>query len=226
MIKILWLLCCVLQVGCNYSLTKSPLQFREGQGSLEQIPAGTLLSYDFIAKNIIGPKCLECHSKTGGDADGINLETYENVTANLGLIRSEVASDSMPKNRTRLSLKEKQLLFTWIDAGAPITIKPTPPPPTPIPGSDPPIPTPEIELLNYEVVKKEVLVPRCLSCHSNEGGNRGKINLETYESVATVASEISKEIESGSMPRPRNKPLTPEQKTMILKWIQIGFPEK
>jgi uncharacterized membrane protein len=228
MTKFLWLMLCMFQVGCNYSLSKTPLIFSEGQGQLDQIPAGAIVSYEVAAKAIISPRCLECHSRAGGDADGINLETYENVTANLDIIKSAVLSDSMPKNRAKLSTKEKQILIAWIDAGAPLDGKPiSTPSPTPIPVPPVPVPpTPDSETVTYQMVKTAVIIPRCLNCHSNEGGNRGEINLESYENVAAAAPEIAKEIESGSMPRPRNKPLTSEQKTMILKWIEIGFPEK
>ncbi len=217
------LLLCLIQFGCNYSLSKTPLVFdlKEGNGSLEQLPTGTIVTYQVLNSSIIGPKCLECHSSAGGDAGGINLETYANVFDNMALIKSEVASDSMPKNRAKLTSNEKATLFAWIDAGGPkdggATTPPTPPtPPTPEP--------PQVEVINYEMVNIKVIQPRCLNCHSEAAGNRGDVNLETYENVAALASVIESEIQSGSMPRPRNKPLTPEQKELILKWIANGSP--
>ncbi len=222
------------QYGCNYSLAKSPLVFKELQGSLGQTPPGTVVSFQVINSSLIQPKCLECHSSATGDAGGINLETYENVVANLGLIKSEVASDSMPKNRAKLSANEKSILFAWIDAGGPKDpVEPTPTPPqgpvepTPTqPEPEPPVePTPpQVEFISYEKVHNEVIQPRCLGCHSDASGNRGGVNLETYENVVALTSVIEEEIKSGSMPRPRNRPLTPEQKDLILKWIASGAP--
>lgn len=222
------LLLCIFQWGCNYSLTKSPLAFRPTQAGLEQFPAGKIADYNLVANSILKPRCLECHSGAGGNDGGINLETYENVIANLGIIKDEVASGSMPKNREKLSAKEKEVLFAWIDAGGPkegsvSKTEPTPAP-TPIPV---PLPTPEPSptTFTYEMVNTAVIQPRCISCHSDAGGNRGEVNLETYENVAALAPDIEAAILSGSMPRPRNKPLTTEQKEMILKWISIGFPK-
>ena len=219
------LLSCSIQFGCNYSLSKSPLNFQQASGSLEQIPAGTIVSYAVIASSILQPKCLECHSNAGGDAGGINLETYANVAANLGIIKSEVESDSMPKNRKKLTAKEKEILFLWVNAGGPqagaVTI------PTPNKPTEPSAPQepPTIEFITYEMVNAQVIAPRCLKCHSDAGGNRGRVNLETYENVVSEINTIEKEIISGSMPRPRNKPLTPEQKDLILKWITNGAPK-
>lgn len=216
---------CAIQAGCNYSSNKTPLNFQQGKSGLESIPAGTIVSYSVIHTSIMQPKCIECHSSAGGDAGGINLENYENVAANLGIIKGEVASDSMPKNRGKLTAKQKELLFTWIDAGAPVNggvITGTNPstPTTPIPPTPP-----EVEFISYEMVNVKVIQPRCLGCHSEEGGNRGEVNLETYENVVALAGTIETEIKSGSMPRPRNKPLTPEQKELILKWIANGAPK-
>ena len=209
---------CAIQLGCNYSLSKSPLAFQPGQAGLEQFPSGKVADYDLIASAILKPRCLECHSNSGGNDGGINLETYENVAANLGSIKDEVASGSMPKNRPKLTSKEKEILFAWIDAAGPRDGNSAP--------SSGTVTTPiEPISFTYEMVNTSVLQPRCISCHSNEGGNRGGVNLETYESVAAAASDIEAAILSGSMPRPRNKPLTPEQKEMILKWISIGFPK-
>ena len=216
------LLICAFQSGCNYSLSKTPLNFVEGGGSLEQVPPGSIVSYQILASTILQPKCLECHSSAGGDAGGINLETYANVTGNLGIIKSEVESNSMPKNRTPLSAKEKEILFTWIDAGGPKDGTAVTTPPT-IPTTPPT--QPQVEFITYEMVRTNVLQPRCIGCHSIAGGNKGHVNLETYENVAALTDIIEKEIVKGSMPRPTNKPLTADQKNMILKWIANGAPE-
>lgn len=215
---------CGILGGCNYSLSKSPLSFQQGgTGAFETLPPGTVVSYSVINTSIMQPKCLECHSSAGGDAGGINLETYENVTSNLNIIKSEVASDSMPKNRTKLTAKQKEILFAWIDAGGPLNAPTNPPTPPTLP--EPPATPPAVEFISYEMVHTKVIQPRCLGCHSETGENRGDVNLETYENVAALAGTIEIEIKDGSMPRPRNKPLTPEQKELILKWIANGAPK-
>lgn len=230
--KLLLLLASLLQFGCNYNLSKAPLSFQEG---LADIAAGTVVSYQTINTNILKPRgCIGCHSNGGGNLGGINLETYENVIAQLGDIKDSVESNRMPKTGQKLTAKERSVLFTWIDAGGPreaITNQtPIEPSPAPTPIPDPPVePEPEVEFISYETVRVNVLAPRCVSCHSDAGGNLGKTNLETYQNVVALAGRIEIRVANDTMPRaPRGQPkvpLTPEQKTMILKWIANGAPE-
>jgi uncharacterized membrane protein len=206
-------------VGCNYSLTKTP-QVNDGIGEVQ------VLSFQTVNKSIIQPKCLECHSSAGGDAGGINLESYEQVMRHISSIQSEIASDSMPKNRGKLTAREKKMVLDWIVAGAPRNPSDStgPTQPTQPPEPKPPQPSePEVKF-TYERVNREVIAPRCLNCHS-ASANRGGVHLETYESVVENANAIESEIQSGSMPRPLNKPLTPEQKELILKWLSMGTPK-
>ncbi len=199
-------------ISCKASKDKSSLSFGDGTRTIETLPQVTLLSFSRLKSSVLIPKCLECHSRDGGDAGDINLESHENVIANLEIIKSEVSSGSMPpKSRSKLTDKEKSSLLTWINAGGPLNGEVTPPPPT-------------VEVISYEMVKAQVLAPRCIGCHSDSGGNRGDVNLETYDNVLAVTNSIESEIETGSMP-PRNKPLTPDQKTLILKWIVLGTPK-
>jgi len=203
----------MILVSCSASNDKSTLSFGDGTRTIETLPKVTLLSFAQIKSTILFPKCLECHSREGGDAGNINLESLENVVANLEIIKSEISSGSMPpKTRTKLTDTEKFSLLKWINAGGPLS------------GAVNPPSTPTVEIISYEMVRSQVLEPRCISCHSDNGGNRGDINIETYENVLTITNSIESEIESGSMP-PRIKALSPDQKTLILKWIALGAPK-
>ena len=208
----LWtlILTALIFCGCGLSESKSSLKFTQsGITTLDTLPPSSTLSYAEIHSAIIKPQCLRCHSIDGGDEGGINLETFENLTASLDLVRAEVLSDSMPLGASKLSANQKEIFLKWIDAGGPLN--------APV--------KPEVEFISYEMVNTKVIQPRCLNCHSNAGGNRGDVNLETYEKVVELASTIEVEITNGSMPRPRNKPLTQEQKDLILKWIANGTPK-
>lgn len=218
----------LLLVGCNYSLSKTPLVSNlggDGTGNIQRLPAGAVVSYPVVHSSILQPKCLECHSSSGGDAGGVNLESYERVIVQLENIKNSITSNSMPKNRAKLSHAEKEVLLSWISAGGPRNGGVAVPPqaPDPLPPVEPS--QPDVVVLNYDKVNKEVLAPRCISCHSETGGNRGDVNLETYENVVALAPEIESAIQLGSMPRPRNKPLTAEQKELILKWLSMGAPK-
>jgi uncharacterized membrane protein len=218
MLKIIFIFISFGMAGCNYSHSKSALTFKEsgvGIGSLENIPDGAILSYTQIVNTILQPKCLACHSSTGGNAGGLGLESHDEVVANLASIKAEIVADTMPKNRAKLTVKEKKIMYAWIDAGGPIDGE----------GIPTPLPRPPVVVLNYENVQREVISPRCLKCHSDAGMNDGDINLETYENVVGSINLIESEIRSGSMPRPRTNPLTLVQKDLILNWIAVGAPK-
>lgn len=54
---------------------------------------------------------------------------------------------------------------------------------------------------DYQSVRKLILAPQCLNCHSNAAGNRGGLNLESYESVKLKLNQIYyRSIEVKDMP--------------------------
>jgi len=229
--KILLEFTLLILVGCNYSLQKN-LAASSGGKAIEKLPSGTIPGYQVINTGIIAPKCLECHSGPGGNAGGLNLETYNNVKESLASIRDEVASGRMPKNRERLSAKEQEVLLAWIDTGGPqlgtdpTTNLPTPtPPPTTDPSPNPGDVMPDPDKIDYQLVNTKVITPRCITCHSVKGGDKGGVNLESYENVLDEIETIKDEVKTGSMPRPKTRPLTDFQKKLFLTWIEKGAPK-
>lgn len=234
-----------LYAGCNYSAPNVQPTTNSGDQSIEKLPTGTIPGYQTVATNIITPKCLGCHSDGGGNAGGVNLETYTNVKNNLEAVDNAIKSGSMPKNISQLTANQKEVFLSWLDAGAPFdsmtpsTVSTTPPTvqvPTPTPTPTPPTaqvpkPAPTTEVMpasntiDYKMVNARVIGLRCISCHSNNGGNSAGINLETYQSVFNERNGIKSAISSGSMPLPRSHPLTTIQKQIILTWLNKGAPE-
>ncbi len=108
--------------GCGYALDAiHPTTLSNDGGSSSQsstVPANQI-DYAVIRTEIFAPHCYECHSLAGGNAGGINLETYLNIKSNLSDIQIDMADDSMPKDRPPLSSAEKNLLALWISQGAP-----------------------------------------------------------------------------------------------------------
>ena len=187
-----------------------------GNPAIEKLPNGSIAGYQLISTAIIAPRCLECHSASGGNAGGTNLESYSNVQANLASIRNEVTSGAMPKNRSPLSLKEKEVFLAWIDAGGPLE--------TTTPTIDSPEDMPYLEKIDYQMVRTQVIGLRCISCHSDAGENQGAINLETYENVFEQKEAIKDAVGSGAMPLSK-RPLTFIQKEILLSWLEKGAPE-
>lgn len=78
--------------------------------------------------------------------------------------------------------------------------------------------------LDYQGIRTQVFQKYCFECHSQEGGNEGDVNFETYANTIANITTVKTEIEAGSMPK-RRPPLSPENKQMLLDWIAAGAPE-
>lgn len=75
----------------------------------------------------------------------------------------------------------------------------------------------------YAQVNDQVFIPHCLRCHSQSGGNRGGVNLETYSAVLDQIQIVVDAVNSGFMPRSGNMPETAV--TMLNDWVAAGAPE-
>ena len=75
--------------------------------------------------------------------------------------------------------------------------------------------------LSFEAVQSAVLGPRCVSCHSNAGGNAGGANLETYEAVKQWLPRIeARALVDKTMPR--GNPLSESEAGILKAWISTG----
>lgn len=78
-------------------------------------------------------------------------------------------------------------------------------------------------VVTYEQVKTEVFETRCLSCHGS-GSGAGGVNLATYGSAASWASQIKFAVQSGTMPKSPNPPLPQAEKELVIAWVDAGAP--
>lgn len=76
----------------------------------------------------------------------------------------------------------------------------------------------------FATIQSQILAPRCYECHSNAGGNRGGINLESYQNVKNMARAVNASVVNNSMPMNRS-PLTAAQKQLLASWVAAGSPE-
>jgi uncharacterized membrane protein len=168
---ILILLAALMTAGCNSY--KSKLQPQEDSNV---IPAA--IDYAFVKAKVFQPKCVRCHSSAGGNKGDVNMETYENVIANLADIENDtLVEKSMPPRRAGgpLGEYEQNILKLWIDAGAPKEAASDPvPTPAPTPNSETsPAPTPEptpvqnpvIVEPTWDSIYTHILEPKCVKCH-------------------------------------------------------------
>lgn len=225
--------------GCNYHIDK----VGDSKEGLQSIPTDpSLIDYAVMNAQVFQPKCLTCHATSTGNKDP-NLETYAAIVANISDIQSDVQSGRMPFRKAPLSAQEKNLLAKWISMGMPemVSAKPQPNPepkpepsptpapiplPTPIPVPTPvptPAPTPaEPFVLDYSTVNKNVIQPSCFKCHSG-ATPKGDVSLESYADLMINIGDIKDDVAKGVMPK--RSALTPEQKDLILNWINAGAPE-
>lgn len=78
-------------------------------------------------------------------------------------------------------------------------------------------------IVDFATVKSKVLDAACVRCHS--GANpRGGVRLETYQQVFEIRDSLRAQVDTGAMP-PRPPGLSPEQKSLVLAWVDSGAPE-
>ncbi len=93
---------------------------------------------------------------------------------------------------------------------------------TPTPAGKTGGPNPDL-IVDYATVKTKVLDAACVRCHS--GANpRGGVRLETYQQVFEIRDSLRVQVDTGAMP-PRAPGLSPEQKALVLAWVDSGAPE-
>jgi uncharacterized membrane protein len=237
------LLAALTLVACNSY--KSKLQPQK-DGNV--IPAS--IDYAFVNAKVFQPYCIRCHSLAGGNKGDVNLETYENIIANLADIENEaLVEKSMPPARAGgpLGAYEQNVLKLWIDSGAPKdavsepgpTPEPSPtvapPTPTPIPA-----PTPVVDPVSVEPtwnsIYTNIFEPKCIKCH--QAGKEGRDYPLADRAYVTDEENLFLKIgnparsnlyiaitrqDRGIMPPPKTgMPLSDQEREAIRIWILNG----
>lgn len=160
-----------LLTGCSYSVQKNELPAVPSPSNF----LTSELTYASVYAKVLRTSCNGCHGTSGG----INLESYENVRANLTKVfQSTIVERKMPKSpNPPLTSEQLGLLNAWIQAGAPVTA----------PGVDEP-PLPVLEP-TFASIKTNILEPKCLSCHS-PGKAVERIPLVTVQDLLDSPLEI------------------------------------
>jgi hypothetical protein len=78
------------------------------------------LSYAAVQALVFDGYCAHCHGNTVAKAN-LNVDNYQSVLGMRDKIKSDVMSDHMPMNETRVPSDLKTILVAWVDAGAPMT---------------------------------------------------------------------------------------------------------
>lgn len=103
--------------ACNFKEVKD--ENDSNSGGETPVDPGAPVSFAEIQSKILEPSCTICHSASGGNDGGVNLETYAAVKAKIDKIKTTtVDKKTMPLGDT-LPANLIALLKAWIDQGAP-----------------------------------------------------------------------------------------------------------
>jgi uncharacterized membrane protein len=177
--------------ACNYRIEKADRAPNQPNDKLVNL---TKLDYGVVAEYVLKPSCTGCH----GQVAGVNLETYDSVFRKLSLVEEQALKRRTMPPQGGLTACQTELLQAWIAAGAPyIASQPAPVltacggsklnpalPPT----SSPAPPTGPVAA-TYASIDKNIIQPKCLSCHSS-GGVADRVPLGTLSDLLTSPLEI------------------------------------
>lgn len=81
-----------------------------------------------------------------------------------------------------------------------------------------------LENVDFAVVERTVIGPKCLSCHATATGNQGGTNLEGLKNVRALLSRVTyRSLERRDMP-PNG--LSERDAAILRAWVEQGAPEK
>jgi uncharacterized membrane protein len=203
-------------LGCNYNYTKKNALNQSGSPQKE-IQLESVEDFDLVKTQVIEKKCLSCHSNNTGNQGNLNLETYANVKSSSDRIYyRSIELKNMPSN-SALSTSEYSALKNWLEAGAPEK------------ANGQKIINLNGKNLNWNFIKSEILMSRCLECHS-EPQPIANLDFEKYEIFKTQITKIfekvvlPKDSQAALLDMPHQS-LSATEKQALLKWISIGMPQ-
>ena len=219
--------------GCSFSYDKTA----GGRMDVPSYRSGQV-SFALVDQYVFQPKCTGCHNATRSGGN-VRLDGFANVSANLADIRNDVlVKGSMPKAPvSALSDAQRNLLQSWLDAGAPEKVA----------GGDV-VTLPLDQPLRpvFSSIRQKVFEPKCLVCHSpgSDSPKAAKIPVDTLEAL-TASPESGDEDDTLVVPGKPDKsyllvlinpdtrkrmpprksavaPVTPEELSVIRTWIAEG----
>jgi len=173
------------------------------------------VSWYSAAGPLIERYCVACH--TEGGVAPFPLQTWEQVKGKRSALIYVLESDTMPPaGYADPSPAEAELLLAWLNAGAP---------------EGDPSQAPVYELdsaLTWHGDARAIVEEKCVTCHVK--GGIAPFPLDGYEKVVAVRAAAAFAVDNGNMPpwHPTegytrfagSRALTPEQKYVLLSWLQ------
>lgn len=224
--------------SCSYTLGELGMY---GDGKTPTISLAQMSEMDLnfeTVKKISLSTCLECHA-SGSHA----INTPEKLLEHKNEVLESLHNKTMPPKSSgysNLSECEAKILETWIEdrthnRSTVFKVKDIPA----CVGAKPPEPKPKTDFatleLNFENLKREILAPKCLSCHATDspGYQYALDDLERMkgnELIAATADEslmfqvtIPGRVKYFMPPKKSGlHPLTAEESDYLKRWIEDG----
>jgi uncharacterized membrane protein len=215
----------LILTSCSYRHVKESESFvSTGSQGINTLDAGGDVYFASVQKNIILPRCAKCHSDSGGNQGGVNLENYDDVTKHLnGINQRSLIEKNMPPGKP-LNSDELNILGNWIAKGAPLDSQNSK-------GSN--SNTPSKPTVVWSKIKNEIFASHCLQCHSPPPTDpnadtvstmEAGLNLTDYEMVKSKADLILKRvIIANDMPLSPYPKLSTYEKKVLTDWMISGM---
>lgn len=207
------------------------------------LPENQLLSFDYLKKTSLA-SCVRCHARSSNPEEKPLLRNRAEILKHFDRVTATIIDGTMPPPDGRdkpLNSCERALLDAWVDAGKPSRTnirvqsldecKPVSTPPEPIPDpivdpnpTDPGIPE---DAITFDHLLKSAFVS-CAGCHTTTKKPIRKPILLTIEDYRQNIGKVQATVMADEMPQTDSgdQLLTPCEKAMMNKWIELGTPEK
>ncbi len=187
-----------------------------GVDPTDPVPRPVVLepNYESLRKEIFVSQCLGCHNSSG-IFSSYDFSTYESITSYQKLFALPAdGSDSrfvhslvtgkMPREKPPLPPEQIEVIRQWVALGLPKTAATVPA---------------NCDLIDFATVNTQVFESSCTRCHDFSS----KLDLQSYANIKQHLSKVQWAIANDKMPP--KKPLSPELKDLVIKWIDQGAPE-
>lgn len=182
-------------------------------------PFAESVTFAEVKEQVFTRNCVACHP---------GYANYDSVVKDLPKILNQIEQDRMPKGRSPLTSSQKDVLFNWSLAGAPL-------------GEKPQETSTSSELKpSWNSLAQKVFHAKCVTCHNPEG-QVPWVDLRTRNAIFQQRTlllnfddpEQSLLVEVVSDPDepmpPKESPfqrLSPEEIEALKEWIRLGLPNE
>ncbi|MCM2348373.1 MAG: hypothetical protein NDI69_00035 [Bacteriovoracaceae bacterium] len=183
------LLCLFLLTACGNN--RSGLEFSESIS--QELNVNDAVTFAQLRTSIIDPHCLKCHKSLTSEEALAKWVVAGDVEGSK--LYQVIKDGSMPKKAAPLSSAELELVRHYIEG---LTMPPQ-------------------EIVNFEIIQKEILNPSCVSCHKSMTSEANLMKWINPEDPLNSRFYLS--VKEGRMPK-KADPLALDKQELILQYLK------